>query len=72
MPSGGRLDWKKFGLVLKHLREASDTGLREAARHSGIDKAAWSRAENGKPVSVVNYLALCAWMEMHPFRHFRS
>lgn len=66
-----KIDWIKFGLVLKHMREGGDVGLREAARDSGIDKAAWSRAERGKPVSAVNYLALCSWMEVHPFKHFR-
>lgn len=72
MRCGVKLDWKKFGHQLRDLREGGETGLREAARETGIDKAAWSRAENGKPVSVPNYLALCAWMEVHPFRHFRS
>lgn len=71
MPSGPRFDWKSFGRQLRDAREAGESGLREAARESGIDKAALCRAEHGKPVSVPNYLALCAWMGVHPFRHFR-
>jgi transcriptional regulator with XRE-family HTH domain len=65
-----KLDWKKFGKQLRTLRTDAEIGLREICTETGIDKAAWSRAENGKPVSVPNYLALCAWMEVHPFRHF--
>lgn len=67
-----RFDWKRFGKQLRSLREDGEVGLREVCRETGIDKAAWSRAENGKAVSVPNYLALCAWMEVHPFRHFHS
>lgn len=67
-----KVDWYRFGKTLRCFREDAELGLREAANDAGIDKAAWCRAENGKPVSVVNYLALCTWMEVHPFRYFRS
>jgi transcriptional regulator with XRE-family HTH domain len=65
-----RVDWKRFGLKLKEIREAGDLGLREAARDIEIGPATWCRAEQGKVVSVPHYLALCAWMEVHPFRYF--
>jgi transcriptional regulator with XRE-family HTH domain len=65
-----KLNWKKFGRDLKALRADAELGLREVCRETSIDKAAWCRAEAGKAVSVPNYLALCAWMEIHPFKHF--
>ena len=65
-----KLNWKMFGRELKALRKEAEIGLREACRDTGINHSAWCRAEGGKPVSVPNYLALCAWMEVHPFRHF--
>lgn len=67
-----KLDWKKFGRHLRTLRGDAEIGLREVSRETGINKAAWCRAEQGKPVSVPNYLALCAWMETHPFRYFHQ
>jgi hypothetical protein len=65
-----KMNWKKFGSELKNLRDEAEIGLREVCRETRIDKAAWCIAEAGKPVSVPNYLALCAWMEIHPFKHF--
>lgn len=67
-----RLDWCRFGRQIKEMREGGESGLREVCRETGISKSAWSRVENGKPVTVPTYLAMCAWMEVHPFRHFRS
>jgi transcriptional regulator with XRE-family HTH domain len=66
-----KINWKRFGKSLKDVREAADLGLREAARDAGLGHATWCRAEQGKVVSAPHYLALCAWMEVHPFRHFQ-
>lgn len=67
-----RVDWKRFGKELKAMREATDAGLREAARGAGIGHATWCRAEQGKVLSAPHYLALCAWMESHPFKFYHQ
>lgn len=65
-----KFNWAKFGKELKSLRVDAEIGLREVCRDTGVDKAAWSRAENGKPISVPNLLALCVWMGSQPFQYF--
>lgn len=67
-----RIDWTEFGRCLKDAREAGDGGLRETAKEAGVSHSTWCRAEQGKPISAPHYLALCAWIPIHPFRHFHA
>lgn len=61
--------WKLFGKHLREMRQSADLGLREAARELKFDKATWCRAEQGKPISVPQFIFLCDWMDASPFQY---
>jgi transcriptional regulator with XRE-family HTH domain len=64
-----RIYWKRFGKELRVCREAFDEGLREFSKRTKIDKAAVSRAENGKPVTVENFFSLCQAWQLDPWSY---
>lgn len=58
-----RFDLMKFaGLVDAALRKRGSANV--LADYPGINKAMLSRARNGKPISVGNYLALCLVLDI--------
>lgn len=67
-----KVQWKDFGAMVRADRAKRDVGLRQFAKDTRMDKATISRAENGKPLSAVNFLALCAACGLSPWAYFRS
>lgn len=61
-----RFRWGEFGKDLRGTREDMFMSLREASKKLKIDKATWSRAENGKPIEAPTFVFLCAWMSNDP------
>jgi len=59
--------WKEFGYDIKNFRENNCYGLRELAKEIKVHYSTLSRAENGKPTSVVHFLRLCKKIGADPF-----
>jgi hypothetical protein len=64
-----KFDWDRFAIDLRQFREARKLGLRECCRSMPINKATWSRAENGHPIEAPVFVFLCEWMRKHPRRY---
>lgn len=67
-----KVRWKEFAASVRAERAGRDSGLRQFAKDICVDKAAVCRAESGKPLSAVNFLALCAACGLSPWAYFRS
>ncbi len=67
------VNWVKFGTDLKRTRQGANLSLRAAAEQSGIHYATLSRTERGKYISMgaAQYLSLCRWMDVDPFKYFK-
>lgn len=64
-----KFKWAKFGNHLRAYREDNGFGLRQCADGNNIDKATWSRAENGKPIETPTFIFLCEWMNSNPLQY---
>jgi transcriptional regulator with XRE-family HTH domain len=65
-----KINWERLGKQLRSFREEGEITLRDVENDTGISKSQLSRVEHGKRVTAENYLAICAWMEVPPFRYF--
>lgn len=67
-PNRTKFDWVGFGKrVLEH-RTALELNLRDCAGVLGIAHTTILRIEQGYPCTVVNYLFLCEWMKIDPYK----
>lgn len=66
------LDWSKFGASVRERIGALGYSIRELAAITGIDKATLSRAQNGKPLTVENYLWVCSELSLSVGAAFKA
>jgi transcriptional regulator with XRE-family HTH domain len=66
-----KFGWKRFGRDLRECRIAADLSLRDIAGDVSVSHPTWSRAENGRPVTVPVFLKLCGWLGVDPQSYLR-
>lgn len=64
--------WSTFAREVKQTRKARYFSQRGLAEKLGICYSIIARAENGAPLKVSGFLALCAWMDADPFSYLQN
>jgi hypothetical protein len=65
----GDIQWWFFACGLKVTRMLRKLSIRDVVLLTGVSGATISRTEAGRPISAENYLALCAFIGVHPHHY---
>lgn len=70
--ANGKVRWKALGKDCRKFRASIPIGLRAFGRETKIDKAVLCRAEQGKPLSVGSYFAICMAYGLDPWDYINQ